>query len=115
MGLLSDGVAWLDEIFSASEETAITYNDRAITAVVGIHDSSTDEAGFSTEETTGRDFLIRASKLIAEPKQGDVIEQSGSGKTYKYEVVAIPGDGPWRWHDPDYLTYRVHTTLTEVA
>ncbi|MBS3821024.1 MAG: hypothetical protein KGY81_04595 [Phycisphaerae bacterium] len=54
------------------------------------------------------DFLILADDLspaFDEPEAGDQIVADGR----LYEVMALSGQGHWRWSDPYRTTMRIHT------
>jgi hypothetical protein len=54
------------------------------------------------------DFLIARSDLAAtfdEPRPGDRITVDGK----VHEVLALSGQGCWRWSDPYRVTMRIHT------
>lgn len=73
----------------------------------------TDQFG-ALHRSESRDYLIRASDLVlaggpATPKPGDVVREDLGTEVLLYEAVALGGEPPFRFSDPDRLTLRLHT------
>ena len=61
-------------------------------------------------ETERRDYIFPASSLPGEPASGDwIVEESATGASHIYMVVARKGQPTWRWHGRENENYRVHT------
>ena len=127
MGLLSEGSAALDASFRRDDDVQVTYalggGSYRITVYAGIGAQTieTEPGVFVTQRTSNRDFLIDKSDIVFfadthQPSPGDqIIHVGGDGETYTYEVMEVPGEGAWRWHDEDYGKYRIHTTLVKAG
>jgi len=62
------------------------------------------------------DFIVPAAALVVGgalvvPAQGDRIIRTVAGHLETYELMNIPGEKPWRWHDPNHETIRIHAKL----
>lgn len=127
MGLLSEGSSWLGEVFRDDEDVLVTYAlgggsyQIQVYATPGAMTLEQEPGVFVTNKTTNRDFIVNKDDLLFfndehAPVPGDqIIQVSNDGETYVYEVMEVPGEGPWRWHDNDYETYRIHTTLVKTG
>lgn len=122
MSLLSDGSSWLSEVFRADEDISVEYTltelseTVAIFATVGAQTVELEPGVFATQRTQNRDFIIDREDLVVigiqqTPAPGDKIAYTMQGVTYTYEVMEVPGEGAWRWHDEYHKTYRIHGTL----
>lgn len=124
MGLLEDGSLWLSDVFRSDDDVLVDYsrsphdvsNTISVYATIGVNSEEQEPDAYVTQLTSNRDFLIKKNDLMIdaalhEPQPGDRIVETKDGGIYTYEVMEVPGDGPWRWHDVYYHTYRVHTTL----
>jgi hypothetical protein len=110
--LLRDGLNWLEQQRTAHCSSQVTYRREATELVVNATFGRTeyeveDEYGIRVAAQV-TDFLILAEELsptFGEPKAGDRIVADGR----LYEVMALSGQGFWRWSDPYRTTYRIHT------
>lgn len=127
MGQLSDGSAWLAEMFRANEDVSVVYAlgggsyQIAVYATVGATTLELEPGTYTTSRTANRDFLINKDDLLFfgdthTPTPGDqIIQTDADGEIYTYEVMEAPGEGAWRWHDSDFETFRIHTTLVKTG
>lgn len=122
MSLLSDGSSWLSDVFRADEDISVEYTiselDEKLTiqATVGAQTVELEPGVFATQRTQNRDFLVDREDLVffgSEyiPVPGDRVAYTLQGTIYTYEVMEVPGEGAWRWHDDYHKTYRIHGTL----
>lgn len=117
--MLEQGLEWLhSEMFRLNSRPVIYRRGASQTtvyAVPGITRFRTqNDAGEVRIEFSDRDFLVRASELVLDgtptnPQPGDVILEEQDSTTYRYEVLAPPGEPVWRWSDTYYGVYRIHT------
>lgn len=110
MALLIDASAWLNTQAETAAGVTVTYTRKAggtssVLAVRGQSTFTTVIDGAIERERTDRDYLILASRLSAEPDDGDRI--TDDGETYE-AMLPNDGDPPWRWHDVEHTTYRIH-------
>jgi hypothetical protein len=113
--LLRDGLTWLEQQRTAHCSSQVTYRREATELLVNATFGRTEyevadeySGGGATIRAHVVDFLILAEELsptFGEPKAGDQIVADGR----IYEVMALSGQGHWRWSDPYRTTYRIHT------
>jgi len=116
--LLRQGGQWLEQTRTAHCSSQVTYRREAVELVVSATFGRTqyeveDEYGLRVGAQV-TDFLILADELSSvfdEPQAGDVIVADGR----LYEVMALSGQGHWRWSDPYRTTMRIHTKDTGQA
>lgn len=134
MSLLDDGSQWLADAFQQEHDIPVLYsrephgigNEIQVTATVGRPVVEQEDGTYSTAAAEYRDFLIQAEQLtfsaptaihkkLHAPQAGEMILEHMAGSNVRrcYKVVEDPVDGPWRWHDTLYHTYRIHTVLVE--
>lgn len=130
MGLFSEGSDMLSDVFRDTEDVQVVYAlgspgegayQITVYATKGATSLEQEPGVFTTSRTSNRDFLIDKADILFfdeehTPVPGDkIIHTSNAGDVYQYEVMDVPGEGAWRWHDDDYVTYRIHTTLVKVG
>lgn len=124
MSLLSDGSSWLSGVFHTDEAVNVEYTlaenglSFSMTATITAQTMELEAGVFATQRTQSRDFIIRRVDLyffdeFRNPSPGDRISYVMNSITYTYEVMEIPGEGAWRWHDNYQQDYRIHGTLVE--
>ena len=116
--LLKTGSTWLNGQRHENMAATVAYTRDAvpvnISATVGSTEFVRDEADGLMESYEMRDYLIRASDLLAGfptnglPTSGDTITDDG----YIYEVMAADGAPCYRWSDRHHTVLRIHTKLT---
>ena len=116
--MLQKGLPWLETMRAAHLASPIVYrrgqDEVAVNATLGKTDYETsDENGFTVKAHTN-DFLITAIELMVNddlitPRVGDQIIINRNGKEIIFEVLALPGDGCFRFSDPFGRTLRIHT------
>jgi hypothetical protein len=79
--------------------------DANVQATFGRTDYEVADDYGATIKTHVIDFLILGDDLGIEPQAGDQIVADG----VVYEVMALGGEGCWRWSDPYRTTMRIHT------
>jgi hypothetical protein len=116
--LLRTGSTWLESIRQANATTAVQYRrDSARPVTVTIPDATLGTTMEEAQSQDGitvavriRDYIFAAATLqnagIFPPKSGDQITEVNSGV---WEVMAIPHEKEWRWHDLNETAIRVHT------
>lgn len=119
--LLKTGAEWLAGQLKAHAGHAIEYRrGGSSVALTAIHGRTllklSDDYGGVKMEHTDRDYLIASADLVLSgnpvlPQKGDVIAEEEDGTTYVYEVLAPPGEPPWRWSGADRVLMRVHVKL----
>ncbi|MGC9455752.1 MAG: head-tail joining protein [Phycisphaerae bacterium] len=116
--LLRQGSQWLAAQRTAHAASPVTYrrpstgSGQATELVVSATFGRTE---YEVEDDYGlrvgaevTDFLVAAADFIptfGEPEAGDRIIADGVA----YEVMALAGQGHWRWSDPYRTTLRIHT------
>lgn len=76
-----------------------------VVAAVGNHFYKSSTADGFTTVARSVDFIIEASQIEREPKDGDLIIYNGR----RYAVAAPNGEPIWEWSGSEQTTYRVHT------
>lgn len=109
MGMLQDGAEWLDTQRKANLSVTVTYDhdgtETSASATVGETEFDIEDERGVLRRVVSRDFIISVADLSSEPTSGDRITDDGR----LYEVVA-PADNPvFRYSDPFYKAYRIHT------
>jgi hypothetical protein len=95
MDRLKQGAEWLESQRRAHASTEVVYT-RVITQV------------------ESRDYIVAVEDLVLdgeaiEPAPGDQIIEGDLDDGVKYEVMAIGGEGCWRWANHLRTAYRIHT------
>lgn len=108
--LLRDGLAWLEQQRSAHMTSPVTYRragqaDASVQATFGQTDYEVADDYGATIKAHVVDFMIMGDELGSEPQAGDRIVADG----VIHEVMALGGEGCWRWSDPYRTTMRIHT------
>ena len=116
--MIQNGLSWLDSMRNTHLASPVVYrrghDEITVNATVGKTDYETsDENGFAVKAFTN-DFLVTAIDLMVgddliTPRVGDQIIISRNGKQTVFEVLALPGDGCFRFSDPFGKTLRIHT------
>ena len=111
--MLRQGNDWLQQQRTDHMAGEVIYRragqpEKVVRATFGKTDYEVVDDYGATIQTHVIDFLILAGELEFQPRAGDVIVADNS----KYEVMSLPGQGPWRWSDPYKVTYRIHTKDT---
>lgn len=107
--LLNHSLDWLEQklLGFCSSPVQYRHDSQTITlnAVFGKTDYQVDnELGLRVGSVVW-DFLIDAQMLGMTPQAGDVMVVNGK----QFEVMALSGQGCWRWTGPNQKTYRIHT------
>lgn len=130
--LLSKGYDLLARLDGPSAGVAITYEQW--NRELGIQEGSTDITAASGDALVGRtvfvsnrqdgarvefgerDYIIKASALSREPREGDrIVQVFDDGETLTYEVLPPSTNEPAvRWSDPQRVRYRVHVKLVNI-
>ena len=110
--LLRDGLVWLEQQRTTHCSSQVTYRRETTELLVNATFGRTE---YEVEDDYGlrvvsqvTDFLILAeefSPTFDEPQASDQIVADGR----VYEVMALSGQGHWRWSDPYRTTMRIHT------
>lgn len=117
MDVLASGLDWLSQRRQALTTPTVTYRRPSTGQSVeikrilgqsqlvnvnpiGIDPDMRDVSQLSAE-TANRDYIVTASDLadIWPPQSGDLIDDENDieGTTNRYQVMALPGQSPWRW------------------
>ena len=120
-GFLKNGVAWLKEqTFSHLADEAVgSFTDGTYTSSIklvsgGPYLFRVDQGeGVSTVKWSDQDFIVQASELKLNgvavlPAAGQQFTRTVNGKTEVFELMYLPSEQPWKWHDPDHTTIRLH-------
>jgi len=123
MNLLERGSNWLQRQRTRHMTRDVIYlrgsDSIEVKATVGRTIFRVDKGYGVMERIEARDYLILAKDLSLNgaqvlPKAGDRIQETESGKTFSYEVLA-PGNEPcWRFSELYRVTFRIHTKLVGV-
>lgn len=130
MAFTETGLAWLAAKRKAINSRSVTYRRPSTGAAItvsaavgqtqlvnlnnlGVGPDILDTASLSAE-ATNRDYIVGYADLAAiwPPESGDLIddENDESGVTNRYQVMALPGQNPWRWFRGGYQkSARIHT------
>ncbi len=119
MGVLADGLKWLNSERKAHMSVDVAYKRTGyptgtIPATIGQTDIEvSDESGMRIDGAR-LDFLIEVSDLVLgghtiEPEPGDEIVATVSGEERTFEVNNLASEGAWRWSDTVNGVYRIHT------
>ena len=115
--LLRQGSQWLEQMRTAHCSSPVTYRRPAV-ALGQVTEATVNatygRTSYEVEDDYGlrvgaevTDFLILADELVTmfgEPRAGDRIVADGRA----FEVLALGGQGHWRWSDPYRTTMRIH-------
>ena len=122
MGLLTDGVALLNETLDTECGVSLTYSRGGVSATLT---GSVGQTNFETDSEFGilriesRDFLITRSRLTAagfgEPKRGDRITETQGSDTVTHEVLEQAGIPPFSYSDFGRTRLRIHTKRVTVT
>jgi hypothetical protein len=115
--LLRQGCQWLERMRTSHCSSPVTYRragqaDANVQATFGRTDYEVADDYGATIKAHVIDFLILGDDLGSEPQAGDQIvadPSAGAGQAAVYEVMALGGEGCWRWSDPYRTTMRIHT------
>jgi hypothetical protein len=116
--LLRQGGQWLAQMRTTHCASPVTYRrpstgsgqaaEQVVNATLGRTEYEVQDDFGPTVGAEATDFLILTEELapvFGEPQAGDRIMADGA----VYEVLALPGQGHWRWSDPYRTTVRIHT------
>ncbi|MDD5699441.1 MAG: hypothetical protein PHH77_12575 [Victivallaceae bacterium] len=114
MGMLQEGIAWLESQRKSHLTVPVIYrrggNSAGVPATVGktVFKVTDDYGRFQYIES--RDYLISAADLVLNdapilPEPGDEIVEDG----FVYEVMAPNNEPEWRYSDSYRQTLRIHT------
>mgnify|MGYP000879250865 CR=1 FL=1 len=116
--LLQTGSDWLQSQRKAHTSQAVTYSrgedEVVLNATIGKTEYQvSDENGFEVT-CEAVDFLVTAADLILSgiitlPQQGDKISLTRGGIATVFEVMALAGQGHYRYSDSFGQTLRIHT------
>jgi hypothetical protein len=113
--LLGTGSIWLERQRARFLTRPVRYRRGAQEVLVGATVGRTTfrlDTGLGVvERIEARDYLIAAEDLadLGPPQRGDRITEDTDTARHTAEVLAPGGEPPWRWSDPNRLTYRIHT------
>jgi len=116
--LLETGAAWLADKRHEHLTTSVTYrrggNSVTLQATIGRSEFASDSAEPIIETWQARDYIIRVIDLVlagaaTTPERGDTIDETQGAIVYQYEVMAPPGQTPWRYADDFRREFRIHT------
>ena len=120
MNMMATKSAWLDTVRNAHMSHPVNYTRGMITetmpASVSVSElEQVDQYGISTRFEI-RDYIISAAYLgtFGEPKKGDLITDSFTGKQY-IVTPAIQGSVVYSQASAHGDNYRIHTKLREDA
>ena len=117
---LAQGAAWLEAQRHKHMTRDVFYQrgtkSLGLPATVGRTEFAYADDYGVVHRLESRDFLVRTEDLVLSgvsilPRAGDQIIESGTGKTFRYEVMSPGGEPPYRYSDPERLTLRIHTKL----
>ena len=116
--LLRQGSQWLGDMLAQHASSLVTYRRGETELVVNATFGRTE---YEVEDDYGlrvgaevTDFLIASSDLsptFGDPEAGDqiVAPSTGSGQAdVVFEIMALAGQGHWRWSGPHRITMRIH-------
>lgn len=120
MGLLDRAASFLATKQQQAYGRTITYARGAETATLTAawlgnapSTRTTEEPGASVA-SSDRDYLFEAADLVIGgsvviPLRGDRITETIDGADMVFELIAQPGEPPWRYSDQTRQIIRVHT------
>ncbi len=107
--LLNNGLDWLEQklLGFCSSPVAYRRNSQTVTvnAVFGKTDYEVDNESGLRVGSFVWDFVIDAESLGLTPEIGDIVVVNNK----QFEVMALSGQGCWRWTGPNQKTVRIHT------
>lgn len=108
--LLRQGSQWLEQMRTSHCSIPVTYRregwaEAEVQATFGRTEYEVEDGYGLRVAAQVMDFLILADDLGFEPEPADRIVADG----VVYEVMALAGQGHWRWSDPYRTTMRIHT------
>jgi hypothetical protein len=110
--LLNNGLDWLEQKLLGFCSSPVQYRRDSetitVNAVFGKTDYEVDSESGLRVGSVVWDFLMDAELLGMTPQVGDVIVVNSK----PFEVMALSGQGCWRWTGPNQKTYRIHTRET---
>lgn len=132
MGFMTDGLSWLAEQRETNDGRTVTYRRPSTgesaeievtvgqTQLVNVNSLSLEpqaqDMAVLNAEVTNRDYIIRNAKTqlgaLWPPVNGDLIDDSDDedGSVYRYQVMSLPGQNPWRWfRGGAQKNARIHT------
>lgn len=124
MSRLAGPIARLVATLKAHAGVAITYrrgsDSVALTAAKTSVAQEVMTADGGVIDARRYDWIIQADELIlggavAEPAEGDLIDQVIGLATYRYEVMPVGTESHYRAVDPSATAWRVHTKLISVS
>ena len=110
--LLNNGLDWLEQTLLGCCSSPVQYRRDSQTVTLNAVFGKTDyqvstESGIEVGAFIW-DFLMDAETLSLTPEVGDIVVVNGK----QFEVMALSGQGCWRWTGPNQKTYRIHTKET---
>ena len=116
MGMLTDGVAWLNDVLDEQVGEHIVYSRATLSATliatIGRTAFESDNE-FGVLRIESRDYILTRSRLDAagfgEPQRGDRITETINGEDVTYEVLDMAGVMPWEYSDQGRTRVRIQT------
>ena len=107
--LLGAGSRWLTQQMARFVSTPVLYRRGSVEATVA---ATVGRTAYEVDDDYGlrvgahvTDFLIATQAFpFDRPRAGDQIVLGST----TYEVMALAGQGVWRWSDPDGTLLRIH-------
>ena len=119
---LASAISGLATTLAATDGVTIIYSDgtdtAVLTAVVGQTQFELDDGNGLLEVAESRDYLFQAADLelndvVVEPSRGHTITEVIGGTSMVFEVMALAGEGCFRYSDVGRTRIRCHTKLTD--
>jgi hypothetical protein len=118
MDRLKQGAEWLESQRRAHASTEVVYTrvsaSATVPATIGRSTFQLDDGTGVITQVESRDYIVAVEDLVLdgeaiEPAPGDQIIEGDLDDGVKYEVMAIGGEGCWRWANHLRTAYRIHT------
>jgi len=116
---LDSSAAWLDLILASSNGELVTFRDGALivsnlTAVVGVTPIGFDLGGGVLQTWQVTDFFVSAADLTdgadtVTPAVGQIFTRVIGGREVEYQVCNADNGRCFRYPDPSWRTFQIHT------
>lgn len=117
--LFQKSSAWLAQVQTAWCSQIVYYvrgtSSVPVSATIGRTVGAIDPQGTEVRLVEkSRDYLINVAELFIDdlpitPRPGDQIVEGDLDNGIAYDVMAIPPEDCWRWHDRYHQRVRIHT------
>jgi len=120
MDLLQTGSNWLEEMRTAHAAQSVTYSRGVEQVILNVTLGKTtyevDDGYGARVQAEVIDFLLLAEELVLNgqkvlPEAGDQIRITRGADVVVFEVMALAGQGHYRFSDSFGKTLRIHTKL----